>query len=83
MSASAQTIDNMMVLRKHKEVQTTNAERTAVGSQWDTETVAAVANAEAAAAVEEPSVAARFAFAPKAAGTSQVVRQSYHSLMHL
>lgn len=58
-SVSAQTADNMMVLRKQKEVQTVNAATAEAAAQWEIDTVA-----EAAPVDEEAPVGA--AMAPQA-----------------
>jgi hypothetical protein len=69
-ASSAQTVDNMMVLRKHKEVQTSNAECVTTGAQWELEK--GIEAAEADAAPEPEIAAARFTFAPGAGATMAV-----------
>jgi hypothetical protein len=49
LATGVQTLDNLMLLRKHKEVQTLNAESLTVGTQWDVRSIAQAAGAEAAA----------------------------------
>ena len=73
--ASAQTLDNMMVLRKHKEVQTISAERVASSAQWDMSAGLQAAEVEAEAlAPEQPVAMANFSMAPGAGKRTFAVR---------
>lgn len=60
LATGAQTLDNLMLLRKHKEVQTLNAESFTIGSQWDVRSIVEATGGEAAASM----IALQATFAP-------------------